>query len=179
MRKLIIISAFALLGHFGQAQQIVQSESKVNFEIGGIGWSTVEGTINGMKGTVQWTENLVKSSFNVCINPATIFTDNEERDEHLKNEDFFNVSKYAEICFVSRSIVKDGANYKAIGRLTILGVSKEVSIPFSLSQKENKTILTGTLEINRFDFGLAAESYTTSIMVDDKAEVEIICVLKN
>ena len=96
-----------------------------------------------------------------------------------KNEDFFNVSKYAEICFVSRSIVKDGANYKAIGSLTILGVSKEVSIPFSLSQKENKTILTGTLEINRFDFGLAAESYTTSIMVDDKAEVEIICVLKN
>jgi len=80
---------------------------------------------------------------------------------------------------VSRSIVKDGANYKAIGSLTILGVSKEVSIPFSLSQKENKTILTGTLEINRFDFGLAAESYTTSIMVDDKAEVEIICVLKN
>ena len=42
MRKLIIISAFALLGHFGQAQQIVQSESKVNFEIGGIGWSAVE-----------------------------------------------------------------------------------------------------------------------------------------
>ena len=125
MRNLLMIVAFALLGHFGQAQQIVQSASQVNFEIDGIGWSTVEGSIKGMKGSVSWTGNLVNNSFNVCINPASVFTDNEERDEHLKNEDFFNVSKFSEICFVSSSIIKDGTSYKANGNLTILGVSKK------------------------------------------------------
>ena len=179
MRSLIMIVAFALLGQFGQAQQIVQSESQVNFEIGGIGWSTVEGSIKGMTGTVNWTDNVASNSFNVCINPTSIFTDNEERDEHLQNEDFFNVSKFSEICFVSSSIVKNGSSYKAIGKMTILEVSKEVSIPFELAIKDGKSVLSGKLEINRFDFGLAAESYTSTIMVDDMVEIEITCVLKN
>ncbi len=174
-----MIVAFALLGQFGQAQQIVQSESHVNFEIGGIGWSKVEGSIKGMLGTVNWTDNVASNSFNVCINPTSIFTDNEERDEHLKNEDFFNVSKYSEICFVSSNIIKDDSNYKAIGKLTILGVSKEVSIPFEVALKDGKSILSGKLEIDRFDFGLAAESYNSTIMVDDMVKAKIICVFEN
>jgi polyisoprenoid-binding protein YceI len=179
MRSLIMIVAFALLGQFGQAQQIVQSESQVNFEIGGIGWSTVEGCIKGMKGSVNWTGNIVNNSFNVCINPSSVFTDNEERDEHLKNEDFFNVSMFSEICFVSSSIIKDGTSYKAIGKLTILGVSKKVSFPFAVAKNNGTIVLTGKLEINRFDYSLAAESYTSTIMVDDMVSVEIICALKN
>ncbi len=178
MRKLLVIIGFAWVGLTSHAQQIVASESMVQFEIGGIGWSTVEGSFKGMKGTVALTERIVGSSFDVCINPATVSTDNEERDEHLQNEEFFYVSKYANICFKSSSVVKTGVGFLVTGNLTILGTTKSISFPFTVENKDNKKILRGSFELNRFDYGLAEESYSSTFMVDDVAKVSITCVVE-
>ncbi len=178
MHKLILCLGFVWAGLWGHAQQIDSEESSIQFEIGGIGWSTVEGNFKGMTGTVELTDKVVGSSFNVCIKPSTVFTDNEERDEHLQNEDFFNVSKYVNVCFKSSSVTKKGNEFVVKGNLTILNVTKEISFPFTVSEKEGKKILQGSFELNRFDYGLAEDSYSSTIMVDDIAEVNVICVLK-
>jgi polyisoprenoid-binding protein YceI len=63
----------------------------------------------------------------VTIDAASIFTDEEKRDEHLRSPDFFDVEKYPNITFKSKSLkkVKD-KNYKLVGDLTIKDVTKQV-----------------------------------------------------
>ncbi len=164
----ILFSVFAL-----NAQTIDARTSIVNFEISNMGLKTVEGTFSGMQGSIQFdADNLSASSFKVCINPATVDTENEKRDAHLKNEDFFDVEKYPEICFESTSIVKTNKGYMAIGKLTMHGVTRDVQIPFTYN---NKTF-TGKLTVNRFDYKIGEG--TNTFMVGEDAKLEIICKLR-
>ena len=94
-------------------------------------FSSVEGSIEGMTGTIAFTEDtLEESSFAVCIKPETIDTDNEKRDSHLKNEDFFSVTEHTTVCFQSSSITKSKSGYLTKGKLILHGVTKEIEIPF-------------------------------------------------
>lgn len=175
MKFLLYICLILLFPLLCVSQNIDSEKSNIEFEIGGMLWTTVEGSIKGMNGKVSFDKaNLNSASFNVCVDPSTIYTDNEERDAHLKNEDFFNVPKFPKICFVSNSVIKKGDNYIAKGKLTILAVTKEIQIPFSYSSNT----FSGQIEINRFDYGLAATSYDGTGMVDDEVTVKINCTLK-
>jgi polyisoprenoid-binding protein YceI len=92
---------------------------------------------------------------------ASISTNNEDRDNHLKAADFFDAEQFKTIDFVSTSIEKvDAENGKLNGNLTIKGVTKEVSFDLEfggLSKDPWGNIKTGfSLNgvINRDDFGL-------------------------
>ncbi|MBD77675.1 MAG: protein yceI precursor [Crocinitomicaceae bacterium] len=175
--SLIVILLF-LSATFSFSQKIDSKKSLVKFEIDGIGWSTVEGEIRGMKGSLLFNENnLALSFFNVCIDPTTIFTDDEKRDNHLKDPDFFDTEKYKTICIKSSEIVKSNNGYRLKGKLTILNTTKPIEFDFTVTSKNGVRILKGEFEVNRFDFGLAAESYSSSLMVGKKAKVAIHCVL--
>lgn len=168
----ILVLSFSLVGF---SQKINVSQSKSSFKIGNM-FGSIKGTIDGMKGTVNFDEtNLSSSIFNVCIDPASIDTKNEKRDEHLKNEDFFYVEKYLTICFVSKSITKKGDAYEAIGELTMHGVTKTVTIPFLVVKKGTTRTFTGELEINRFDYNL---NYGNKFMVGEIASVTIVAVVE-
>ena len=125
MKRLNFLLAFLLLFTSGvNAQGINSSKSVVSFEIGGIGWSTVEGEIKGMSGSLIFDKNnLALSFFNVCVDPKTILTDDEKRDTHLKEPDFFNTTKFSSICFKSTNVSKSKEGYRIKGELTILGIS--------------------------------------------------------
>jgi len=97
---------------------------------------------------------------------------------HLKNEDFFHVDKFTSIDFKSEEIVRDGDAWITKGRLTMLGVTNEVSIPFSIEEADNLSTFTGTFELNRFDYGLGAEKYDGTYIVGEVVTVTITCVVK-
>jgi polyisoprenoid-binding protein YceI len=174
MKNLVIILSIA----FGaivtsNAQSIDTQNSVVNFKVNGMFGVEVEGTFSGMQGTIEFDENnLTNSSFDVTINAASVFTDNNKRDQHLKNEDFFEVETYANIRFKSKSITKTSNGFNTKGTITMHGVSQPASIDFSY---ENKTF-TGQLEVNRFDYKVG-ESVKTN-KVAELTKVEIICVIK-
>ncbi len=172
--KHIFIWILALLSAQASFAQptINSANSLVKFEISNWSVKTVEGTFRGMKGTFNLnTNDLANSHFNVCIDAATINTKNEQRDEHLKTDDFFEVEKYPSICFKSTSITKSAKGYITTGTLTMHGVSKNVSIPFTYANK----IFTGTLQINRVDFGVGSDG---GFVVGEDVALEIICVMK-
>ena len=155
------------------AQSIDIEKSVVNFTTTALLVNTVEGTFRGMKGDVKFdVKNLSSSNFDVCIDASSLNSDNEKRDNHLKNKDFFEVEKYPEICFVSTSIEKTESGFKTTGNLTMHGVTKQIEIPFSFS---NKTF-TGKLKIKRLDFNIGEEY--SNFTASKEAELEIICVLK-
>lgn len=94
--------------------------------------SETEGKFTKFEGNVT-TPNAkdvsgAKIDFTVDVN--SINTDNEARDKHLKNADFFDVEKYPNMKFVSKSFKKvKGNNYMLEGDMTIHGVTKAIKIP--------------------------------------------------
>jgi polyisoprenoid-binding protein YceI len=172
MKNIFILAVAVLSTTFAVAQQTINSsESTVLFSISNWSIKTVEGSFTGMKGSIAFTPtDLTNSNFNVCMDAATVNTENEKRDEHLKTEDFFDVAKYPTICFTSTRIVKSEKGYVATGTLTMHGVSKEVRIPFTYT---NKT-LEGTLQIKRTDFGVGDDG---GFMVGEEVELTIKAVL--
>lgn len=156
----------------GFAQEINAEKSEVSFEISNMAVRTVEGKFTGMSGTINFDpNNLEESSFSVCIDASTVNTDNEERDEHLKNEDFFDVTKYPNICFESTSIEKTEDGFLAKGKMNLHGVTLEVEIPFTYADNT----FTGNLSLNRLDYKVGEE--TTTFMVGNEAILTIVCVV--
>ncbi len=170
--KYLLVSLFLVLIVFtpAQAQTIDAQASKVNFHITGGGLFKVKGTFTGMKGDFNFNADaLSTSSFDICIDAATVNTKNKKRDAHLREPDFFDVEKYPNICFVSSSVSKTTDGYITKGELTMHGVTKTVEIPFTF---KNNTF-TGNLEIKRLDYNIG-EDYG-SIRVGKEATLVIIC----
>ena len=133
---------------------------------------TVKGAFTGMKGEIRFDEtDLVNSSFKVSIDAATVNTENEKRDDHLRNEDFFHVDEYPVISFESHSIQKTDNGFITLGKLSMHGVSRDVEISFTYINGQ----FVGALEVNRFDYTIGEGTGTTS--VDEMASLEIIAVV--
>jgi polyisoprenoid-binding protein YceI len=170
--KLFINIIVLLASLSGFAQGINSGKSEVTFEIGNLGFNTVEGSFKKMSGDIKFdSSDLSNASFDVCIDASTIDTDSRKRDEHLKNEDFFDVEKYPKICFVSESIVKSNKLYLAKGRLTMHGVTKQIEMLFTYEDEA----FSGSITVNRYDYNLGSQ--TSKFMVSEEVEVKIVCVL--
>ncbi len=171
MKKVLIMVICILPSLLLQAQTLDTQKSKANFEVKNMKWMTVEGHFSGMKGDINFNEaDLANSSFNVCVDAATVNTDNNARDKHLRNEDFFHVDKYPTICFTSTSISKTSKGFVTKGSLTMHGVTKGVSINFTYKNGQ----FVGQLNINRLDYKVGES--TGTFMVSDAIKLEIVAV---
>lgn len=154
------------------AQSINAEQSLVTFEIRNMKMRTVEGTFSGMRGEAVFDkDNISNATFEVCIDAATVNTENTKRDEHLMKEDFFDVAQFPDICFSSSRIAYDGDRYIAYGQLNMHGVIKSVEIPFTYANK----LLTGQFQLNRIDYGVGG---TGTFMVGDEVAISIVCKLQ-
>ncbi len=153
-----------------KALKIDVNTSTANFSVKKIGLLTVKGSLSDLNGTIIFDENdLNSSSFDVNANTATINTGSEKRDEHLKSEDFFFVKNYPSIRFKSTSIKATNGTYQAIGNLTILETTKEITIPFTF---ENN-VFSGSFSINRLDYNLGKKFPT--LVVGKNIQISINC----
>jgi len=133
--------------------------------------------------------NFSKAAVSVTIDADSVFTNEENRDNHLKGADFFDVENNKEITFVGTSFDKiDEDNFTLKGMLTIKGVSKEISLDVEIgginkdpwgNQKAGFS-LTG--KINRKEFGLTwnAALETGGVLVSEDvklaAEIQLVKV---
>lgn len=126
--------------------------------------------------------NLDASSVSVEIDVNSINTDNERRDDHLRNPDFFETEKFPKITFVSSSIKKTGDNtFVATGDLTVKDVTKTIELPFTLlgiqdhPNRENTLIggFEGSIKLNRLDYGVGTGNFVSTAVVADEVTVNI------
>lgn len=173
MHRIFFFSLILIFSSFDSFGQTIDSnESKVTFSVRNIKFNTVKGSFTGMKGGVTFLpDDLASSKFEVCIDAASINTGSKKRDNHLRNEDFFDVDKYPEICFESSEIIKTSSGYKAKGILTMHGFSRNVEIPFSYKNKQ----FIGNLKVKRLDYHVGEE--TGEFMVSNEIAIQIICSL--
>lgn len=139
------------------------THTEVHFKIKHLVISTVTGSFKNFNGTASFDgEDLSNPEINFNIDAASIDTNQEQRDGHLKSADFFDVANFPEIKFQSANLIKvSNENYKLTGNLTMKGVTKtvELNAEFGGIAKDgygNTKMgfeVTGT--IHRKDFGLS------------------------
>jgi polyisoprenoid-binding protein YceI len=134
--------------------------SSVVFAIKNFGFNT-GGSFTGLQGAIVFDpQNAAGSSFDVSVDAASVNTDNNARDNHLREESYFDVKTYPRIRFVSTSISapdKSG-HFTVTGKLTIKNTTKEISFPFVATPMGNDYIFKGEFTINRKDYGVGGSS---------------------
>lgn len=140
--------------------KIDPNHSSVNFAVAHMGVSTVLGRFTTFEGKITYDDkDITKSSVNVTIKTASITTDVAARDNDLRSANYFDVEKFPEITFQSKSVEKKGNDLIAHGSLTIRGIAKDVDIPFEMKGPADagrgKVMgAHGSLTVKREDFGV-------------------------
>ena len=144
------------------AWNVDKSHSNIGFKVKHMVISTVRGNFTDYDISFKSKniDNFEGAAVEAVLRTASINTDNERRDNHLKSDDFLNAEMYPEIMFMSRSFTKmNDDTYKVTGDLTIRDVTKEVELEIVYNgsvQNRGSTLasfdVSGT--INRFDFNV-------------------------
>lgn len=138
------------------------SHSDVTFKIRHL-ISQVSGRFNDFSGTVKLDpSDPTRSSVTFAVKTTSIDTREPKRDDHLRGPDFFDATKWPDMTFVSRKIVKgSGKNVYAVsGDFTMRGVTQPMTIPveFLGTVKDpwgnEKAAFSATFTFNRKDFGM-------------------------
>ena len=174
---------FAVLSLSATTWNFDKAHTTIGFNVSHMVITSVDGKFKDFDGTVTTDgDNWESAKINFTAKINSISTDNENRDNHLKSDDFFAAEKYPNLTFVGKSMKKVGDNkFELTGDLTMRGITKEVT----LNVKHNGTItdpwgnvragftIDGT--INRFDYGLKWDKTldTGGLVVGNEVEFNI------
>src|SRR5258706_16391675 len=142
--------------------EIDAMHSHVSFAVRHLMVSTVRGRFNRMRGQIHIDEShLANSWVEAEVDAATIDTQNEQRDAHLRTADFFEVDTYPTITFTSTKVeAVSGHEHRGTGEFTMHGVTKSVTLDVEYGGQSHiagagpSPGLTDTTKIHRQDFGL-------------------------
>jgi polyisoprenoid-binding protein YceI len=155
------------------------THSEINFKVKHLMITNVKGEFRKFNAEIDG-EDFTKSSITVTIDAASIFTNEENRDGHLKSGDFFDVENFPELTFKGTSFKKtDDETYTLKGVLTIKGISNEVTldVEFGGVNKDpwgnEKAGFSLSGKLNRKDFGLNwnAALETGGVLVSDEVKL--------
>lgn len=165
MKKVLILLAITFLNVnvFAQANWKVDPyHSSLNFNISHSGISIVDGKFMEYTGNLTTNgEALEGANVDFTVKVTSINTNVEDRDNHLRSADFFEVEKYPEMTFKSTKILATGKpdQYLLYGDLTIKDVTKPVIFDVyyggtAKSDQGEKLGLKAKTTINRFDYNI-------------------------
>jgi polyisoprenoid-binding protein YceI len=177
MKKILLLLLIVIISGecIGQQYIPVDEGSKVSFKIKNLGFNT-DGSFSGLKGSIVFDPaDLSKSQFDVSIDANSINTDIAMRDNHLREESYFDVKNHPLIRFASTKVTlstKKGVFF-IFGKLTIKNKSEDVSFPFTATPSGGGYIFDGEFNINRRDFGVGGGS-----TLSDKVVVSLHIISK-
>ncbi len=177
-----VLTTLAALPLRADTLNIDPAHSEVSFQVRHL-VSQVRGRFNDFGGVIQMDpKNLAASSVDFHIKATSIDTNQPDRDKHLRTADFFDVAKYPEITFKSKSIAAAGKDkYNVTGTLTMHGVSKDVTLPVTylgtVKDPFGGTRAGFELEttLDRKDYGIVWNKAIDNggVMVGDEVKVSI------
>lgn len=165
--------------------QIDQAHSTIGFEVKHMMVSKVKGQFTNYSADVEVDnlEDLTSAQIEITIDTTSINTSNEDRDNHLKSAEFFDIEQFPDIKFKSTNITKDGDDYKVSGDLTIKDVTKPAVFDVEYGGKGTNPWgvevygFEAETKIDREEFGLTwnAALETGGVLVgkDIKIKVEL------
>lgn len=189
-RLAIVLTVISIMSVSAMAQSwdFDKAHSNVGFSVRHMVIAKVRGSFTDYTGTINFDgKDMSKATVDVTIQMASINTDNEKRDGHLKSADFFDVEKYPTMTFKSKSITPGKDNsFTMVGDLTMKDVTKEVVLEGEMTGiledpwGNTRAGFSTKTTINRQDFNVAWSnalkdgSLVVSNEVDIELEIELI-----
>lgn len=159
------------------------THSEVQFKVTHLVISTVTGSFNSYNGNIEADgDNFENAQASFTAEIDSISTNNEDRDQHLKSDDFFNAEEYPQLKFESTNFEKvDEGEYKVTGDLTIRDLTKEVQLDVvhggtvTDQYGNDKAGFEVAGSINRKEFGLTWDAVTEAgnVVVGDKIKLQL------
>jgi polyisoprenoid-binding protein YceI len=181
--------ATTIPGYVAGTWEIDPVHSEVGFTARHMMVSKVRGRFTQFSGELVTAPDLLQSSVTATIELTSIQTGNEQRDQHIRSADFFEVDKYKTMTYRSTGLRPEGDHYVLDGELTLRNVTKQIQLKLELNgfgpdpYGGTRAGFTATGELNRSDFGVNfnATLETGGVVVSDKIglQLEIEAVLKS
>jgi len=166
------------------------AHSEIQFKVRHLMVSWANGTFKKFEADVKSNgDDFSSAKVRFTAEVDSIHTNNEQRDAHLKNSDFFDAANHPQIVFESEKLEKvDDDQYKLYGQLTMRGVTKKIALNVEFGGimqdpwGNTRTGFTVTGKINRKDFGVSygAVTETGGVLLGDdvtiNANVEFVKV---
>ena len=158
------------------------AHTTVSFKVSHLVVSRVSGKFTEFSGTIVYDDDLSKGSVSVTIQAASIDTDNEDRDKHLRSPDFLDAEKFPTITFRSKKVIPgEGNRFRLVGDLTIKGITREVTFDCKFGGTvtdpwgNTRMGFAATATINRQDFGVSWNKTldTGGLVVGNEVELTI------
>jgi polyisoprenoid-binding protein YceI len=164
------------------------THSELQFKIKHLMISNVSGSLKNFQAEVETEgEDFSTAKIKLAAQMDSISTNNEQRDAHLRNSDFFEVDKYPELLFRSTKIEKvDNDTFALQGELTMKGITKPVklNVEYNGAAKDpwggERAGFMITGKINRTDWGMTFNSIleTGGVALGDEvrinSEIELV-----
>jgi polyisoprenoid-binding protein YceI len=144
----------------GQSFIPVDSGSTVKFRIKNFGFS-VDGSFSGLEGLIYFDpDNPGASSFDVSVDANSLNTGNEMRDNHLKEDGYFDVKNFSRIRLLSTMVerINEDGTFFISAKLTIKNQTRDLSFPFKAKASGDGFFFNGEFKMNRKDFGVGGSS---------------------
>lgn len=161
--------------------KIDPSHSEILFKVRHLMITNVKGEFRKFDAIIlSEGQDFSKSKVSATIDASSIFTNNTDRDNHLKSADFFNAETHNEITFEGTSFNQlDEENYELKGLLTMKGISKEITLDVEFGgfikdpYGQEKAGFSATGKFNRQDWGLNwnAALEAGGVMVSDEVRI--------
>ena len=158
------------------------SHSNVEFQVKHLGIATVRGHFAEFEGSLHVYEDTAEVRPRGLVKVASVNTNEEKRDDHLRSADFFDVEQYEHIEFDSKAIVPvDDDTFEITGDLTLHGVTREITLKAEVTGTEedpwgNERVgLEVTGQLNRGDYGMTFNQALGSgnMLVSDKVKLAL------
>jgi polyisoprenoid-binding protein YceI len=163
--------------------KIDAAHSEITFKVKHLMITNVTGSFTKFDATLESSkEDFTDATISFEADVNSISTNNEQRDGHLKSEDFFAAEKFPTLSFTSTAFNKISADeYTLIGNLNLHGVSKQIELDVEYGgtatdpygQVKSGFEISG--KINRKDFGLTWSATTEAggIVVSDEVKLHL------
>ncbi len=182
LTSVFCLIVFSFTAHSQTVWKADPANSNVQFEVTHLAISSVTGKFTAVECTLTTDgEDFDGGSIKATVKVNDINTGNVMRDKHLKEDDFFNSTKFPEMTFESTKFNRASANrFQMTGNLTIRDVTKEITFPVEYSgtiELDDKTITVfkAAFSINRFDYNLKWDDTldTGSLVVGEDVKVTL------
>jgi polyisoprenoid-binding protein YceI len=155
--------------------------SEVGFSVRHMMVSKVRGRFTSFSGEIVTADDPTQSSVTAEIDLSSINTGQEQRDEHIKSADFFEVETYPTMTYKSTGVRVEDGEFVLDGDLTLKGVTKSVPLHLELNgfgqdpYGGTRAGFTATGEINRRDFNVnfSAPMQNGGVVVADKITLHL------
>lgn len=158
--------------------KVVPADSSLRFA-GNAQGEAFEGVFKAFEAKISFDPaQLAGSRFDVAIDLASADTQNEERDDALRQADFFDVARTPKATYVAESFIAKGAGFVANGTLTLRGVSRPVPLEFTWTPSAAGATLEGRATLDRSAFGVGGGDWADPEMIANPVQVSTTLVLQ-